>query len=975
MSRQVLLRDEIWDVESEELSDAHTLLRLRSKETGALLTALVPPDVPEPVADLPPALDRRALSPFGLWQLRHELLRLAASSDGLAALHAGRVQLEPYQLVAVARLFRGPRRNLLIADDVGLGKTVEAGLCVTELIARGFGKRVLLVVPPGLIDQWVDEMSRKFGLVFKPIADSASLDQAQTALAEGISPWVFHDRVITSIEYLKRPEIYLAALRRPWDIVVVDEAHYLVESGSPANPYNTRRTLLGPQLRKATRSLILLTATPHNGYRHSFRSLIELIEPTDATLAGDEEIVRQRVGRTMIRRLKQQITRAGPNGGRVPAFIPRAPVERLDVQSSTDAEREIFALVTRYCSKTAKDAAGTQQRDLVSFAMQIVKKRMLSSRLALTRTIEHRLDALKQAPDDEGPNRMDLRELQGDLPIPEEQAERIVARVLRSAVPAEARRRNAEKRQLLAIRRALQSVSDRPDPKVKRLIADLRRTLIGKPNEKAIVFTEYRDTLEAIRNGLLTHADFADAIAELPGGLTNRQRRERIAMFAKPECRVLLATDAASEGLNLQEYCRRLYHMELPWNPNRLEQRNGRIDRYGQRRTPQIAYLFYADSPEDRVLDRLIARIGQMQADRVSTPDIVGILDTGRLSEQLTLIGSDEDGTRTAESFVRVFEDERATFARDLAPLLTAGMPNEESEFDAYSADPIIEDDFEFETVMQRLLTGAAVPTGREHEFKLKVPTPLQGPGVAAEYMALTFRRSIALRDDMDSTEFVHRLHPLGQAAAAQAKEQLTRSAPGVTVAPYLSVRRLRTTMREPWVLFTFLDRAEQARGVILAVGILLDGREVQQVDVQRALSDDERPGDVPWMDAEEALGDQFSAMRTQAERAVLALVARRTVADREGRARIAHELRSEVGAYNRDRMQELDAQEAAERAGTREQTELFRDVQTNWDARRAAVATNADARLREIADWESVPDAPAPDPLGVLVVFPGASE
>src|SRR5947208_6318094 len=191
MNDRIRLRWEIWRVESRTAAGERTLYQLRSDETGQRLTAIAPPDSVEVLAGVGPELDRRSLSPFGVWQLRHELLRLTTSWDGLAAIYGGRVQLEPYQLVPITKILNGPHRNLLIADDVGLGKTIEAGLCIVEVIARGVGQRVLLVVPPGLIGHVLDEMRGKFGLGFKSIADSASLDQAQTELAEGLSPWIF----------------------------------------------------------------------------------------------------------------------------------------------------------------------------------------------------------------------------------------------------------------------------------------------------------------------------------------------------------------------------------------------------------------------------------------------------------------------------------------------------------------------------------------------------------------------------------------------------------------------------------------------------------------------------------------------------------------------------------------------------------------------------------------------------------------
>lgn len=963
MSETVRVRDEIWRVESQTRAGEQTLYRLRSRETGETLTLLSPPDTVEPLLAGAPAFDRRAVSPFGVWKRQHELIRLVADRSELAALGAGRIQLEPYQLVPVRKLLRGPGRSLLIADDVGLGKTVEAGLCMLELIARRVGNRILLVVPPGLIDQWVPEMQLKFGLDFRAIADSASLDAAQTALAEGISPWSFHDRVITSLEYLKRPEVFGPALRRGWDVIVVDEAHYLSESGSAANPYATRRTRLGAELRKQTRSLILLTATPHNGYRHSFRSLVELIEPTDAAFSGDAVIVQRRVARSMVRRLKQQITRTAPDGSRVPAFKPRAPVARIDVNCETAEEREIFGMVSVYCARTAQSADEGRERDLVSFVMQIIKKRMLSSRIALLNTVEHRLEALRAESEDEEPTRSELRELESDLPLPEDQAERLARRVLRGAVPRDVRRRNAEKRQLQALKRALQRISGRPDPKIERLIAELRdRTANGA---KVIVFTEYRDTLDAIRSAL-DASELAGSYVELTGGLSQRQRRLRIEDFARLERRVLLATDAASEGLNLQEHCHQLLHVELPWNPNRLEQRNGRIDRHGQRRTPQIGYLFYADSPEDRVLDRLVTRIGQMHADRVSTPDIIGIVETANIGELLVTVSDDASAERAADSLVRVFEDQRNEFARDVAPLLAGAS----QATDDTSADPILDDDLDFEGVMLRTLGPAARSIG-EGAYQIRVPLALQGAGVEAEYAAATFRRSIALEDRAAKVEFIHRRHPLARAAADIARGSLSAST--AAPAPAIAVRRLRDIER-PAIVFTYEDRTAEHEEELLTTGLHVDGSPLGAGHLQAAMADDPQPGEATWAECERSFSTSFSELRSAATSRIMDSLRVRREREMISRAERAAELRAEVEAYRHDRLRELDREEADERAGRTQQRELFRELHTNWAARRAAVATNADARLRLISSWESLPEPQPPQPLGALLILPATA-
>jgi len=793
-------------------------------------------------------------------------------------------------------------------------------------------------------------------------------------LAEGISPWAFHNRIITSVEYLKRSGVYSAALRMPWDVIVVDEAHYLAESGSPAYPYSTRRTRLGSELRKATRSLILLTATPHNGYRHSFRSLLELIEPTEATLAGDEAAVRRRVGRTMIRRLKQQITRSAPDGSRVSAFIPRAPVERIEVRCESEAERRIFELVAKYCARTAEAAADSDRRDLVSFAMQIVKKRMLSSRLALARTVQNRLEALRAAPDESGPTRGEVRELQGDLPLPDEHAERLVSRVIRTSVPADARRRNAEQRQLRELKRALDQIGAQPDPKVAALISGLRTDVLEVPGEKAIVFTEYRDSLEAVRSALQADPDLADHFVELPGGLSARQRRERIARFAETDCLILLATDAASEGLNLQEHCRRLYHVELPWNPNRLEQRNGRVDRYGQQRTPHIAYLFYADSPEDRILDRLVHRISQMQDDRVSTPDILGLVEATRVPDRLLAVESGDDEARELASLNKVFDEEYAAFAREIAPLLSAATDVADST-EASSLDATDNDDIAFETAMRSVLGPGVRSGGREHEYAISVPPLLHGPGVCAQYDRATFRRTAALATGADGAEFIHRLHPLALAAARSAKESLRASGLiGATVPPYLAVRRVASAIEGPAAIFTYLDRVGHPDGQLLTVGVQTDLAALSHGQIADALAASDRPGNVPWDECHAAFASHFDALQQRAAELAMQRVVEHVQAEQSRREAVAEVLRAEIATYREDRVRELEREEAAERAGARDQVELFREARVDWAARRAAVATQADARLVRIAEWVAPPTVLAPEPLGVLLVFPEGS-
>jgi hypothetical protein len=473
--------------------------------------------------------------------------------------------------------------------------------------------------------------------------------------------------VITSLDYLKKETVRSRALRKRWDLVIVDEAHALAESGTSRNPYRTQRTRLGLALRDASRGLLLLTATPHNGYAHAFRSLLELVEPTMATFTGSHEDLRRRVGTAMVRRLKSQIRRRVD--GREELVFPLRSVEGIPVQLE-GAERELLQEVSAYCSRTAKQAQGTDEAELIGFAMQIVKKRALSSWAALGKTIEHRLEALEgEEAREEPPQPAELRDFQADLPLTESQSERTARRILRSAIPRDEKRRRSEFRALKRIRALLRKLPGR-DPKIEVLVSELKSIFAADPPEKVIVFTEYRDTLDAIRTRLDADPDLQGRYVVLHGGLTRRERLRRQDQFAKPETRVLLATDAASEGLNLQRYCRRIIHVELPWNPNRLEQRNGRVDRYGQTSPPIIRYLYYPDSPEDDVLSKLVDKIEQMARDYVSTPDILGVIQGAEpLQEGLTALDAKApDVGHEKQRLIRLFEDRTGSSCGNSSP-------------------------------------------------------------------------------------------------------------------------------------------------------------------------------------------------------------------------------------------------------------------------------------------------------------------
>lgn len=991
---RVSARDRPWTVRAvRALAEERCGLELVALdgESPNQIELLHPPDSIEtlPAAEL--TLDSNGFESFAAWTAAHLSLAtgLVRETGLLSGARFGRVALEAYQLAPVLRVLAKPRPSLLVADDVGLGKTIEAGLILLELMARGRAKRVLIVAPPGLLDQWRDELDERFGLDFALLDNAAGVARAQTELPAGVNPWDALPRVLTSIDFLKRETVRRRALRKRWDLVIVDEAHALAESGTPLNPYRTQRHRLGLDLREKSRGLVLLTATPHNGYRHSFRSLLELVDPTLATFGGNPETITRRIDRASIRRMKRQLTRTGPDGAQVPVFPPRR-VEGIPVTETSEAERQLLALVASYCAGTAKAARGTDDEDLVSFAMQIVRKRSLSSRRALEITVKRRLEALqKESAREAPPEKGELRDLQAGLPLSDAAAERTAERVLRSAIPKEEKRRKAEINALKAIRRKLEALPAR-DPKTEAAVAEILGVLAADPDERVLVFTEYLDTLDALIERFEAAPELAGRYAVLQGGLSRRQRRARQDRFESGACRVLLATDAASEGLNLQRHCRRVLHVELPWNPNRLEQRNGRVDRYGQTRNPEIRYLFYPESPEEGVLSQLVRKIEAISGDRVSTPDILGVwMGDESLERELTELGGDgPDLAERMARLVRTFDDRTADFVREVQPLVAAGSGDGEELrrlLDQLgNAEPLPAGGEALERALRAAIGEPAFsPSAITDCLRIQVPIPLRGPNVRPVYPAATFDRNVAVRFRPEEVEYLTPAHPLAEAVRADARRRLVQVYPDVRgLAPRrLAARRVPDT-ESASALFTFLARfaggGELVEEHLIAVQVSPAGKLLGDPVSNLRWLNAKAPGEVPPSEVVERFAATFENSATKAREAAHDWAHARAEALAAHRRAQADLLRQELEVDLADRLRELDAEEARARsvADAEGQQLLFEksELRTSFEARRKAAESQAATRREELVAYERVDDATAPALLGALFLVPGGA-
>lgn len=507
------------------------------------------------------------------------------------------IQLEDYQLDPVVRALEMPRTNLLIADDVGLGKTVEAGLVMQELMLRHRARTMLIVCPAGLTLQWRDEMRDKFGLDFR-IVDTQLLKELRRSRGLYTNPWTHYPRLIVSVDWLKRArpmrllrEVLPAVPRYPraFDLLLVDEVHTCAPTPRGRYAVDSLRTQAIRTLAPHCEHRLFLSATPHNGYLESFTGLLELLD--DQRFARGVRPSPEQLERIMVRRLKRELP---PRWDGSPRFARRV-TDCLEVDYP-ESEQAVHAKLAAYARSRQQAGESPAQRVAADFVTTLLKKRLFSSPKAFAETIEAHQRTMSAG----GPTesfRPDIRILrpladrldetaEDDAAYPESESDALTA-AHRLTPPLNA----AEKKTLAELHAWARTAQERPDAKFATFRAWLDP--IVRPdgvwsNERVIVFTEYRDTQRWLYERLVSAGYPAERIALLYGGQDRDERETVKNVFQEsPELpqggvRVLLATDAASEGINLQKHCHRLLHWEIPWNPNRLEQRNGRVDRHGQ---------------------------------------------------------------------------------------------------------------------------------------------------------------------------------------------------------------------------------------------------------------------------------------------------------------------------------------------------------------------------------------------------------
>lgn len=538
------------------------------------------------------------------------------------------IAIEDYQLEPVVRAIQTARANLLIADDVGLGKTIEAGLVVQELLLRHRARTVLVVCPASLLLKWKTEMAEKFGLEFR-IVDTAYLKELRRSRGIHANPWTSFPRLITSIDWLKN-DIPMRLMRdvlpvvptypRKFDVLIADEAHNVAPAGSANYAIDSLRTQAIRVIASHFEHRLFLSATPHNGYQESFTSLLELLD--DQRFARGIPPDQQSVATVMVRRLKSDIVDDQGN-----KLFPTRVLKPLEIAYTEEEKRAYAALVEYGRLRRAATKEGGAKR-ATDFVVKLLKKRLFSSPAAFAATLERHRETLAGERGKREEARLEEHILGRALQRADEdyandddreEGQNEAAEVATGLLDPLSDR---ERKLLEEMSRWAEREKGRVDSKARALIQWLNEHLKPKgtwSNERIILFTEYRATQKWLVDVLTTNGfGGQDRLTTIYGGMdTDKREAVKAAFQASPEdsnVRILVATDAASEGIDLQNHCHLMIHAEIPWNPNVLEQRNGRIDRHGQRAKEVLVWHPVGAGYRDRDFGAE-ARVGDLEGD------------------------------------------------------------------------------------------------------------------------------------------------------------------------------------------------------------------------------------------------------------------------------------------------------------------------------------------------------------------------
>jgi SNF2 family DNA or RNA helicase len=838
-------------------------------------------------------------------QIAHEQGQLLSISNSL-------VRLEPYQLACVNWVMQKLRQRALIADDVGLGKTIEAGLILKELTARNRADRVLFVVPAHLQKKWIRDMDRFFDISLTP-GDRQWVEGERRRLGEEANIWnQDHQQMVASMAFLRQEEFRDELDNAFWDVVVVDEAHKAAKRGE--SPSKTSKMV--ERVADNSDSLLLLSATPHDGKGDAFRSLVEYIDPF--LVAEDQELSKEAVDRVMMRRGKQTIY--DDNGERI---FPNREVGTIPVER-THEERQFYQAVTEYV-KHVYNRSEQLNEPAVGFAMALMQKRLVSSIGAIKATLSRRLANLV----DQQSTATSLSEaatayLEGeDLDEEDKQnAEEELAGLTITESDAQLEEEIETLRDLVSLAEGIPV--DSKAQKVRRYIQQL---LEENPNEKVLLFTEYRDTLDYILE-LVKDEPWADEILTIHGDVDKEDRAKIEDEFNHGQSRLLFATDAASEGIDLQHSCHIMVNYELPWNPNRLEQRIGRLHRYGQDKEVKVWNFTFEDTREGEIFEMLQDKVENIRGKLGNTADVLGMLDEIDVDSLIMeSIRNDEPASATKEELEELIDERQRTlqewYERSLVDTSTFDQESREKiqevmdqSEDVYGSEADIREFFERGIGA----LGGDVEKAGTNLFRAELPEELSRTTDGEPYGPFTFNREFAM--DHDDIEYISPDARLVQ-ELMQCVLDGEQGAVGLKMLPFVD---------DPGITYNYRVRFEDGTGEVIREEILPVFVDAAHNDPQERLGQRVVDGDSikgsPDEEPIRVLLENEGEMRSSADR----YISQRVESRRD-------ELQKRRRAETQEELEDLEAYAESER----ERIETFI---TDYE-RKAEAGTDMDIAIR----------------------------
>ena len=579
---------------------------------------------------------------LGLETIRY---RFASEYDPWLAMNTSKVDPLPHQIEAVyGKVLKMPRIRFLLAHDPGAGKTIMAGLIIKEMKLRNLASRILIVVPGHLKDQWRRELKDKFEETF------IVADRGTASSLYGQNVWGHQNHLITSIDFAKRDEMLPSLEASQFDLIIVDEAHKMAAYKYGDKITKTGRYKLGEILSKNTEHLLFLTATPHKGDVENFRLFLDLLQPGFfATSDMLEESIEKNENTLFMRRIKEDMK----NFDGTPLFLPRnvsSPSYDL-----SDLERDLYRKVTEYVKNQFNKALHSEKKRNIGFALIILQRRLASSSYALWKSLIRRHDRLQEILDDfENAKKSKPRMFDFDETDEMSEDERWEQERMWETLSIAENRSELEKeiQTLEGLITDTKKVIDQgTEVKLEKLKETMHSLEEKKKSDKILIFTESKDTLEYLEKRVKS---WGHTVTVIHGGMTLEERIRAEKTF-KTETQIMIATEAAGEGINLQ-FCHLMINYDIPWNPNRLEQRMGRIHRYGQKFEVFVYNLLARDTVEGRIFKRLFEKLDEIKS-KMGSDKVFDIIGEVYHNENLaTLLSEAAVGARTEEEIFKTLD-------------------------------------------------------------------------------------------------------------------------------------------------------------------------------------------------------------------------------------------------------------------------------------------------------------------------------